>query len=181
MTETDRTYLTWFLFLSTFLPHFGILLTVSKWSSLSEEKKTSRIVLYPSTDKHAQYRRILQRSQSGRECSRSPRVTRRQQNPSTTRRVKSFISTDNAHPPPSFRLERRRCAVSASESSPDIFRKQDSVEEDLDEDGMPVKRSLKITTRFIGSLQKHSIPKGKAEKAAAAAAFASAFMAESSR
>lgn len=149
---------------------------------MSEEARTSRIILYPSTEKHARYRQILQRSQSGKESTRSPLVARRARNTQPARRVRSFIGTDsNAGPPQSFRLERRRCGVSASESTPDLLKKHDTAEELTEDDDMPVKRSLKITTRFIGSLQKHSVPKGKAEKAAAAAAFASVFVPESER
>lgn len=77
-------------------------------------------------------------------------------------------SSEEATTQPSKRLEYRRCAVSASEATVASELLRSSDEEDSDE--MPLKRNtFRITARFIGSMQRHAVPKSKAEKAATAA------------
>nr|XP_026689759.1 uncharacterized protein LOC100183188 isoform X4 [Ciona intestinalis] len=104
----------------------------------------------------------------GQECDNLV-FTYKQDNLKRNRSSSQFDSS-----PVCNRLRNRRAAVSSGttedlgEISPGIA---DFVE--LDENEMPVKKNtLRITARFIGSLQKHSTQRVKAEKAAAAAALA---------
>ena len=82
------------------------------------------------------------------------------------------------------RLRNRRSAVSSVASSGNLvshfgFNPDELLDPDYFE--MPVKKNtFKITARFIGSLQKHSVPKSKAERVAAAAVLATC-VTESSR
>lgn len=68
------------------------------------------------------------------------------------------------------RLRARRAAVSSVANNNAIVHSDDSNSSDSE---MPMKKNtFKITAKFIGSLQKHSNQKARAERAAAAAAVA---------
>nr|CAB3265434.1 rap1 GTPase-activating protein 1 [Phallusia mammillata] len=73
------------------------------------------------------------------------------------------------------RLRQRRAAVSAATSIDQPGVNESTLEEGIaiDQFGMPMKKNtMRITARFIGSLQKHSAQKSKAERVAKAAALA---------
>ena len=72
------------------------------------------------------------------------------------------------------RLRARRAAVSSVASSGGVIRSEETENNDSESGKMPMKKNtFKITAKFIGTLQKHSNQKSKAERAAAAAAIAS--------
>ena len=91
------------------------------------------------------------------------------------RRIRSLGPADSYHKHvPAGRLRQRRAAVSTENSVDQSYLAGLGLNEEdfvVDSSGMPVKKNtLRIATRFIGSLQKHQ--KLKAERVAAAAALA---------
>ena len=91
------------------------------------------------------------------------------------KRVELFPSANESQSQNFTRLRARRAAVSSIASSGNHVSSDATAEEDESEIStkMPMKKNtFKITAKFIGTIQKHSNQKAKAERAAAAAAIA---------